>query len=346
MNILAVSDSFIPADVMRAGLACLSETGSRVEVRHWRHESIEALQRDNLLVEQHGPDAVQLPPDLFAGIEHFAAIVVQFAPVNRHIIAQASSLKLVGLLRGGTENIDIACAVEKKVTVANTPGRNARAVAEFTIGLILGEVRNIARSHAALKNAQWRKNFPNSSEIPELFGKTVGLIGLGAVGNLVAGYLHAFGCTVIAYDPFVKAAPPGVSLLALEDVLRRSDIVSIHARYTSDTHHLIGKNEIAMMKPGAILVNTARSGLVDQDSLVAALQQGKIGGAALDVFDVEPIAAGDSILALDNLTMTPHLAGSTRDAFTNSPLLFAGMLKKHLAEGSGLSIVNNIPFAR
>jgi D-3-phosphoglycerate dehydrogenase len=346
MNILAVSDSFIPADIMQSGLSGLSQAGFHLEVRHWNHESIEALQRDNLLIEQHGPEAVQLPPGLFAGVENFAAIIVQFAPVNRRVIEQASSLKLIGVLRGGTENIDTAFATEKNVAVANTPGRNARAVAEFTIGLILGEVRNIARSHAALKTAQWRKTFPNSNEIPELFGKTVGLIGLGAVGNLVAGYLHAFGCTVIAYDPYVKVTPAGISLLGLEDVLRRSDIVSIHARYTNDTHHLIGPKEIELMKPGAILVNTARSGLVDQNSLVAALQQGRIRGAALDVFDVEPIEAGDPILALDNLTMTPHLAGSTRDAFTNSPLLFAGMLKKHLTEGLGLSIVNNVPFSR
>ena len=346
MRILAIGDSFIPSKVMQSGLDSLTKVGHYVEVREWKHENIEALQRDNLLIEQHGPDSVILQDDLFADVKNFEIIIVQFAPVNRHVIEQATMAKLIGVLRGGVENIDIAHATAKGIAVANTPGRNARAVAEFTVGLILGEIRNIARAHAALKNAQWRKKFPNSIEIPELFGKTVGLVGLGAVGNLVAGYLHAFGCKVIAYDPYVKNASTGITLVSLEDLLQKSDIVSVHARYTNDTHHLISKAEIDMMKPGAILVNTARSGLVDQNCLIEALHQKKIRGAALDVFDVEPLKEHDPILNLDNITLTPHLAGSTQDAFTNSPLLFCNMLQKALTEGHGLSLVNDINFAQ
>ena len=341
MRVLAVGDHFIPGALMENGLSSLRQAGLSVEVREWKHENLDELQRDNLLIEQQGPEAVSLPENLFAGVEDYDIIIVQFTPLKQQVIEQARKLKLIGVLRGGVENIDVPYATKKCVAVANTPGRNARAVAEFTIGLIFAEVRNIARSHAALKAAHWRKDFLNSEEIPELWGKTVGLIGLGAVGMLVSRYLQAFGCKIIAYDPYVQQEQ-GIVFLGLEEVLRQADIVSVHARYTKETHHLISAKEIAMMKPSAILVNTARSGLVDQDSLVKALQGHRIRGAALDVFDVEPIMDEDEILKLDNITITSHLAGSTRDAFINSPLLFSSMLQKALSGGDRLSVVNGI----
>jgi D-3-phosphoglycerate dehydrogenase len=344
MKVLAIGDTFIPEDIMEAGVEQLKQAGFDVTVRQWKHANLEALQKDNLLIEQGGPGAVVLPEDIFRDIHEYEVIIVQFTPISQKILKQATKLKLIGVLRGGIENVDITFATSKGIAVANTPGRNARAVAEFTVGLMLSEIRNIARSHAALKDAVWLKQFPNSGEIPELFGKTVGMVGLGHIGQLVSGYLNAFGCRIIAYDPYVKNAE-GIELMTLPEVMKQSDIVSIHARYTVDTHHLISKKEIALMKPGAILINTARSGLVDQEGLVQALKEKQIRGAGLDVFDVEPIPEKDEILKLHNITITPHLAGSTADAFTNSPKLFSNMLLQALKQGkNGLAIINDVKF--
>ena len=163
----------------------------------------------------------------------------------------------------------------------NTPGRNARAVAECTLGLILSEVRNIARGHAALKAGRWTRDFLNRDVIPELNEKTVGLVGYGAVARLLAGYLHAMGSRIIAYDPFVSGDTAPAEMVDLDTLMRESDVISIHARLSAETHHLVGERQLRLMKPTAVLVNTARSGLVDEPALVRVLQERRIMGAAL-----------------------------------------------------------------
>lgn len=342
MKLLAIGDKFISKQIMEEGLEGLNEYGIQVSTREWEHENLEMLQKDNLLVEQNGPEAVELPESLTEGIEQYDILVVQFTPVSKKLIEKAKNLKLICVLRGGIENIAYEYAASKGISVLNTPGRNARAVAEFTMGIILSEIRNIARSHAALKNGHWRKDFPNSGSVPELYNKTVGLVGFGYIGHLVAGYLRAFGCNVMAYDPFVKGNIEGVKLVNLDYLLENADIVSVHARLTDDTYHMIGEKEINMMKPTAVLVNTARSGLVDQKSVERALKEGKIMGAALDVFDVEPIPESDMILHLDNATITSHMAGSTRDAFTNSPKLMKDIIIRVIKKDTKLPVVNGV----
>ena len=196
----------------------------------------------------------------------------------------------------------------------NTPGRNARAVAECTMGMILAEVRNIARSHASLKCGNWQRSFPNSDAIPELCGKTVGLVGYGAVAHLVAGYLKAFGSRIIASDPYFAGDPAGAELVDLELLMRNSDVVSLHARLTDESYHLIGENELAMMKPTAVLVNTARSGLVDEVALIKALEEKRIAGAALDVFDKQPPDPINPLLIHPKVLTTPHIGAHTDGA--------------------------------
>lgn len=342
MKLLAIADTYIPAETMRAGLAPLADCGVEVVVRQWAHESLIALQEANLAIEQGGPEAVPLPDDLAADLETFTFLVVQFAPVPARWLQQATALRVIGVLRGGTENVDVAAATARGICVLNTPGRNARAVAECTLGLILAEIRNLARSHAALRQGRWERQFPNSQEIPELYGKTVGLIGYGAVARLVAHYLIAFGSRIIAYDPYCQGDPAPATLVSLDQLLRTSDIISLHARLTADNQHLLGAAELAQMKPTAVLVNTARSGLIDEAALVEALQAGRIQGAALDVFDCEPLPVDHPLLRLPNVTITPHLAGSTIDAFRNSPRLLAGHLARLLAGDEHVPIINHV----
>jgi D-3-phosphoglycerate dehydrogenase len=342
MRLLAISDTYIPSRFMQQGFAELEPLGVEVEVRRWEHSTLIELQEANLAIENGGPEAVALPPEVTEDLAGFDIIAVQFTPVSRAMIERARDLKVIGVLRGGTENVDVAFATARGITVMNTPGRNARAVAECAMGLILSEVRNIARSHACLKNGQWRRSFPNSDAIPELCGKTVGLVGYGAVGRLMAGYLAAFGSRILAFDPYCKSDPAPAALVDLPTLLRSSDVISIHARLTPESHHLIGRDELAMMKPNAVLVNTARSGLVDEEALVDALREKRIMGAALDVFDVEPLPPDHPLIGLENATICPHIAGSTIDAFLNSPRMMAGHLARMLGGRQDLPIVNGV----
>jgi D-3-phosphoglycerate dehydrogenase len=339
---------------MRDGLSDLKDLGVDVEVRHWAHEDLIGLQQDNLKIETAGPNAVELPESMTRDLASFHVVVVQFAPIGSSFIERSENLRLIGVLRGGVENVAVESATQKGISVMNTPGRNARAVAECTVGLILAEIRNIARSHADLKRNKWHRSFPNSDAIPELYGKTVGLVGYGAVGRLVAGYLDAFGSRVIAFDPVFSSRPGRAchnnasrrhyepDMVDLEYLLKNSDVVSLHARLTDESYHMIGEKELAMMKSTAVLVNTARSGLVDEPALIKALEQRKITGAALDVFDREPLPADHPFAAMANVTITAHLAGSTIDSFKNSPRMMAGHLKNCLAGAKDLPIVNGV----
>jgi D-3-phosphoglycerate dehydrogenase len=342
MKLLAISDNYIPSEIMQQGFAELEPLGVAVEVRRWEHPTLIALQQANLAIEKGGPEAVPLPAELMEDLDGVDIVSVQFTPLPRALIEKAADLKVIGVLRSGTENIDVAMATGRGIAVMNTPGRNARAVAECTLGMILAEVRNLARAHACLKSGQWRRSFANSDAIPELCGKTVGLVGYGAVGRLVAGYLQAMGSRIVAYDPYCQGDPAPAVLVDLPDLLRESDVVSIHARLTEESHHLIGRAELAMMKPSAVLVNTARSGLVDEAALVEALRGRRIMGAALDVFDTEPLPPDHPLIQLENVTICPHLAGSTIDAFRNSPKLMAGHLARMLRGERPLPIVNGV----
>ena len=342
MKLLAIADHYIPPDTLRCGLASLAELGVEIEVRHWRHASLIDLQQANLAIEKGGPDAVPLPAELTANVADFEILVVQFAPVSRTFIELACGLKVIAVLRGGTENVDVSLATQRGIAVLNTPGRMTRAVAECTVGLILAEMRNLARAHARLVSGRWDRAFPNSDDIPELDRRTVGLVGYGAVGQLVGKFLEAFGCRLLAFDPYFRGNPAPAQMTDLTSLLKESDVISLHARLSPETHHLIGARELALMKPTAILVNTARSGLVDEVALIQALSERRIMGAALDVFDLEPLPSDHPFLRLDNVTLTPHLAGSTRDAFCSSPVLMAGHLARMLRGQGPLPIVNGV----
>ena len=342
MKLLAIGDTYIPSQFLQQGLQPLHDLGVELLIRDWEHDSLVDLQQANLAIEQGGPDAVELPARLLEGIQEINILVVQFAPVSSRFLEAARALKVVGVLRGGTENIDVSFATERGIAVLNTPGRNARAVAECTLGMILTEVRNIARSHASLVHGNWQRDFPNRDAIPELNEKTVGLVGYGTVGRLVAHYLRAFGSRILAFDPYCQGEPGPAEMVDLPTLLKQSDVVSLHARLTSENHNLIGRKELALMKPTAVLINTARSGLVDEPALIEALSQRQIMGAALDVFETEPLPPASPLLKLDNVTLTPHIAGSTIDAFRNSPKLLAGHLQRMLQGASDVPIINGI----
>ena len=290
------------------------------------------LQHRRLVVEQQGPGVESVPP---AFTDHPDAQIALglFCPFSAASMDGLPDLRLIGLARAGVENVDLAAATRRSILVVNVMGRNAEAVSDYTVGLMLSEARNIARSHAAIRSGIWQKSFSNSAHVPELKGKTVGLIGFGYIGQLVARKLSGFGVRIMVYDPWVNpdtVAAAGARPVDRESLIAESDFISLHARLTSENRGLIGEAEFARMKPTAYLINTARSALIETDALVKALREGRIAGAALDVFDTEPIPPGHPLLELDNVTLTSHLAGTTREALTRSPELLVNEVQRIL----------------
>lgn len=323
---LAIADLFIDEEMMRKGLKSLEEEGIEVIVKLWQHPDLEALQKDNITLEQGGSEAVDLPDYLLAGIDAYDMIITQFAPIGKKVIDQSENLKVIGVLRAGIENVNREYAESKGIKVFNTPGRSETSVSEFTVGLILSEIRNIGRADRKLRNGEWEKHYPNGILAPELKESTVGLVGYGAIGQKVANLIRPFGGKIIFYDEYFTGDTLDAQVETLDDLVTQADIISMHARLTSETKNLINKNHFNQMKANAVVINSARSGLINEKDLIEALQQKKITGAAIDVFDQEPLPANHPYLALDNITITPHIAGSTIGNFANSPKILANRI--------------------
>jgi D-3-phosphoglycerate dehydrogenase len=256
--------------------------------------------------------------DEIAGLVRAADLMVtHLAPVTERVLSAAGRLRLVATARGGPVNVDVPAATRHGVPVLNLPGRNARAVAEFTVGLLIAGQRNIARSHARMRQGEWTGELYRYAEAgPELAGRTVGLIGLGQIGTRVAGLLRPFGVRLLACDPYVApgaAAEHGAELAGLAPLCRGSDVISLHARLTGETREMINTRTLGWMRPGAYLVNTARGELVDEAALVEALRSGHLSGAALDTYATEPLPAGHPLLAMPQVLAVSHLAGASKD---------------------------------
>lgn len=241
-------------------------------------------------------------------------LIIHGAALPKAIIDEARQLKLICCMRGGPVNIDLDYAKSKGIVASNSPGKNAQGVAEYTIGLILSHIRHIPIGNAGLRNYEYIQRFGAYDSLGyELSGKVFGLIGFGNIAQRLTKIANGFDCKVCAYDPFVSPElirEKGAEPVTMEELLKNSDIVSIHARGKSA---LIGEKELAMMKPSALLVNTARGILVDYVALRKAVENGQISGAAVDVFGPEPFKFYREFTELQNVTTTPHMAGVTRE---------------------------------
>lgn len=301
------------------------------------------LQNRRLEVEKHGPEIEVVDELIQAEGSDAEMLAGLFVPISSKVIEAMPKLRIAGVARAGLENVNIKEATKRGVLVFNIEGRNAEAVSDFTVGLMLAEGRNIARAHNAIKNGQWRKEFSNSSWVPELKEKNIGIIGFGYIGRLVAEKLSGFKPNILVFDPFVDpevVKEAGCTPVDKETLFKESDFVTIHARMSEATKNLVGEKEIAMMKPTSYLINTGRAGIVDQAALLAALKEKRIAGAGLDVFTTEPIEADSEYLKLDNVTLTTHIAGTTREALTRSPELLMEDIRKFLAGEKPRFIIN------
>jgi len=336
MKGIAVGDLFIPTEKMNE---IFMVDGVKEKICEVETLTFESKDRDDIRqkirnIEAHGPEAEPPPVRLFELVKDADILAIHLCPVSRKLIEHADCLKVICTARGGTENIDMEAVNERKIPVINTPHHNANAVAEYVVGLMITETRNIARSYHALRNGEWRELYCNSTHIPELSGSMVGIVGFGQTGRLVAEKLKGFDVGLAVCDPYVDESAirlSGCRSADLETVLSESDIVSIHVRLSENTRGMIGEKELRTMKPSAYLINTARAGLIDLDALVMALAEGWIQGAAVDVYEREPAPVDHPLFSLDNVTVTTHRAGDTLNAYWKAPQLMGAQLAKHLA---------------
>lgn len=335
-TVAIIGDHFMLPEVFEEKLraACGDDLAIRTRKDNWPDEPMEhgyAVAGMDGLKEYFGhPDGVV---DFVGDAE---ILVTQLAPVSRGMLERLPALRMIAVSRGGPVNIDMAAARDHGVLVVNTPGRNASAVAEFTLGAMLAETRKIREGHEALRRGDWRGDLYRADVTGrELCEMTVGVIGYGNIGTKVVRLLRAFGARVLVHDPYVQLAPEdaaaGVELVAFDRLLSESDVVTIHARVTDETKHMMNATAFARMKRGALFVNTARGPLCDYEALYAALTEGTLGSAMLETFAVEPVPQDWPLLQLPNVTITPHIAGASVRTVTFAAEQAAEEVRRYLA---------------
>ncbi|WP_232698128.1 NAD(P)-dependent oxidoreductase [Brevibacillus daliensis] len=335
MKIIVIGDIHVDVDFF-AKQAAQFEWREKPEITKviWKQKSKEEFQHLADMIEKDGPEAVKYPKELDQEVVDAEVILTHFCPLPTNLIAKAKNLKLIGTCRGGLEHIAVEEASKRNIPVINAI-RNAEPVADFTIGLMYAETRNIARAHQQIKAGKWPKSFVNSPYTANLNEKRVGIIGFGNIGGLVAEKLVALGVETFVYDSHmteakIREAVPSVIPVTLDKLYRESDIISLHVRFERGMPPLINKAAFEKMKPSCSLINTSRAYAVDEKALIEALKTKKIAGAALDVFREEPLPSGHPLLEIENVTLTSHIGGDTVAAIPMSPKILMKNIKKFL----------------
>jgi D-3-phosphoglycerate dehydrogenase len=293
---------------------------------------------ERLDVDDRAGIAAEQLREIIGGFE--ALIVRSRTKVTADVIDAGANLKLIGRAGVGVDNIDVEAATRHGIVVLNAPGGNVISVAEHTMALILALVRHVARADASLRRGEWERGRFRGIE---LHGKTLGLAGAGRIGAEVAKRAVAFAMKVIAHDPYLpreRAELAGIELVSLSDLLASADLVSVHTPLTEETKGMIGAAELALMKPTAFLVNAARGGVVDEAALIEALRAGRLAGAALDVFEREPVPVDHPLLQFDNVLVVPHLGAATWEAQANVGIQICESVRAALLEDDYRFAVN------
>jgi D-3-phosphoglycerate dehydrogenase len=281
------------------------------------------------------------PDELCELVRDYDALIVRSeTKVTAQVMDAARNLRAIGRAGVGVDNIDVPAATARGIVVMNAPDGNTMTTAEHTLALLLALARRVPQGHASLRAGRWdRKKFVGT----ELRGKTLGIVGLGRIGKVVAARARGFEMRVVAFDPFIsqeQARELEIELATLEDVCARADFLTVHTPLTAETRGIIGAAEIARMKKGAYIINCARGGLVDEKALHAALTEGRLAGAALDVFEQEPPAPDNPLLSLDNVIVTPHLGASTKEAQEGVAVTVAEQMRDYFLTGALRGAVN------
>jgi D-3-phosphoglycerate dehydrogenase len=288
-------------------------------------EGVEILKKAGLeVIEKPG-----LPPDeLVKAIPEFDAIIVRSATkVTKEVIEAGKNLKAIGRAGVGLDNVDAEAAKAKNIKVMNTPAATSVSVAELALGMMLSSARNLVQGTVTLREGKWEKKKFHGFE---LYGKTLGIIGIGRIGTELAKRAKAMGMKVIAYDPYVKSSDIG-ELVDLNAVLTQSDFISIHTPKTAETKYILNKDAFAKMKNGVVIVNCARGGVIDESALYDALVSGKVKAAGIDVFETEPVK-DNRLLTLENVVATPHIGAQTEEGQRRAGVGIAELVRDALVK--------------
>jgi len=316
-------------------------------------ESLEELQSEGLVVDYQSwlkTGKLYLGDSILPVIKdgNYDIVIVEGDEIREEVI-EGSDLKLIGSVRGNPNNISIPAATAKKIPVISVPGRNTNAVAELTIALILAQARNIISAERLLKSDFFVDDFKDFGKMYsdligfELKGRTLGIIGLGQIGFEVAKLLQVFGVQILITDPYAEDArikEVRGTVVELDELLKQSDIVSVHCAPTEETRGMIGAREFGLMKKTAIFINTARASITDEYALLDALKTGTIAGAGLDVFSMEPVDSDNEFLELDNVTTMPHMGSNTKETIHRQSTAIVSNIKAFL-KGEKLTHILN-----
>lgn len=336
-SVAIIGDLFMLPEAFETALkdACGDQVQIKTRKDNWPDEPMEhgyAVEGMDGLKEYFGTadDVVEFVGDA-------EILVTQLAPMSRSMFERLPTLKMIAVSRGGPVNIDMQAARDHGVLVVNTPGRNASAVAEFTIGAILSETRKIREGHEALRAGNWRGDLYRADVTGrELSEMTVGVVGYGNIGAKVVRLLRAFGTRVLVCDPYVQLSPQDaqddmVSHVSIDTLLEQSDVVTLHPRVSEETRGLMNAEAFKKMKKDALFVNTARGPLCNYDDLYEALVAGEIGSAMLETFAIEPVPTDWPLLQLPNVTLTPHIAGASMRTVTFAAEQAAEEVRRYIA---------------
>lgn len=313
MKITAIGDQFIRYEVM---LDVVKKFFPEAETNGYNtgwpldmHQSVYKSE-GNSISEYDGTEE-----DVIAAAREADYLILDIAPVSEKVLDSLKNLKAIAVTRGGMVNVDLEAAQKRGIPVFSSPGRNLTAVAEFTVALALAHMKNIPVANRDLKNGVWRGDFYSYGKVgKEMSDIKVGVIGFGNIGRQVSKMFHSLGSDVHVFDPFVPREAieeSGYTFADVDGICETCNLITVHARVTPENIHMIGEKQLALMNSDTVLINTARAELIDMDALYEALKKHKIGGAALDVFEKEPLSKGSRYMELDNLTMTPHIGGAS-----------------------------------
>lgn len=302
---------------------------------------------DERVLREGGLDAVRLAvrteEELIAALAQVAAeaLIVQWAPVTAAVLDAAPACRFISRLGIGVDMVDVRAATERGVAVANTPDYCVEEVAAHTLAMALWLLRGLGRYDAAVRRGQWAAAGP-SPALHRPSATTIGVVGLGRIGALVSSQARSLGFEVVGCDPYATGQPglAGLQLVTFEELLRGSDLITLHVPLNAETSRLIRADTIAAMRPGALLVNTCRGGLVDESAVIEAMRSGQLGGVALDVFEAEPLPAGSGLRSLPNVLLTPHAAWYSTESLAELPVRAARQVVNFLTGLPVPSIVN------
>jgi D-3-phosphoglycerate dehydrogenase / 2-oxoglutarate reductase len=330
-KILVAADLYVPAAVFQQAFAFLLPDNS---IRF-----LQMNETDRMVPSTNSEKAVREysgnPKQLARELKDEEILVVHAAPVTDEVMDASPSLKLICCARGGPVNIDVEAATNRGITVVSAPGRNAEAVADYVLGVMIVLARKLSVANLFLREKRtFDRSMYESFFGNELGGKTLGLIGYGNVGSRVAKRALAFGMSILVYDPYVpksKIETQGIRTADLDFLISNSDVVSLHAREAKENVDMFGKRQFDLMKKSAYFINSARGSLLDENALLEALTTKKIAGAALDVMKKEPVSPENPLVSMDNVFITPHVAGASREVPLRGAEIIAAQIQNYIA---------------